>query len=57
MQVIGLSTPGTFEVPVVLMHSVVVVGEPRVVMGPTAPVVGGGVARAFVSGGPDRSGV
>lgn len=57
LQVIGLLTPGTFEVPVVLMHSVVVVDGPRVVMGPTAPAVGVEVARALESDGPDRSGV
>lgn len=57
LQVTGLSTPGTFDAPVVLMHSEVVVDGPSVVIGPTAPIVEGGVARAFVSDGSDRTGV
>lgn len=57
LQVIGSFTPGTFGVPVVYMHSEVVVDGPRVVIGPTAPAVEVEVARAFESDESDRTGV
>ncbi len=56
-QVLQSMTPGTFVVPVGLIHSGVVVDEPRVVMGPTASAVETEVARALASGGFDRTGV
>ncbi len=56
LRVSTMHVPDSFDDPVVSVHSGGVVDDPRVVLGPTAIVVGTVAAGALESGGIDRSG-